>query len=82
MNIVAELGNTQAVKEAVKGGLGVSILSDKAVQDELRLGLLEEIKVKGLDIRRDFHLVVHRSRTMSPICRTFWDFCLSQGEEA
>lgn len=82
LNIVAELGNTQAVKEAVKGGLGVSILSDKAVQDEIRLGLLKEIRVKGLDIQRDFHLVVHRSRTMSPICRTFWDFCLSGGEEA
>lgn len=81
MNIVAELGNTQAVKEAVKSGLGVSILSDKAVQDEIRMGLLREIKVKGLDIRRDFYLVVHRSRTMSPICRTFWDFCLASDKQ-
>ncbi len=81
LNIVAEMGSTQAVKEAVKNGLGVSILSDRAVVDELRHGLLEEIPVEGLEIGRKFYLVIHRSRTMSPICSAFWDFCLNMVED-
>ena len=77
LNVVAEMGSTQAVKQAVKGGLGVSILSNRSVEDELQFGLLKEVIVEGLDISRDFYLVVHRNRTMSPICSAFWEFCLN-----
>jgi DNA-binding transcriptional LysR family regulator len=74
-NVVAEMGSTQAVKETLKAGMGLSILSRRAVEDELRFNLLVEIPVKGLAIRRHFYLVAHRSRTMFPICQAFWNFC-------
>ncbi len=78
LNIVAEMGSTQAVKQAIKGGVGVSILSNRAVEDELRFGVLKEAPVEGFSISRDFFLVVHRNRTLSPICTAFWEFCLSR----
>ena len=74
-NVVAEMGSTQAVKEAVRAGMGLSILSRRAVEDEIRFNLLVEIPVKGLAIKRHFYLVTHRSRTMFPICQAFWNFC-------
>jgi DNA-binding transcriptional LysR family regulator len=74
-NVVAEMGSTQAVKEAVKAGMGLSILSRRAVEDEIRFNLLVEIPIKGLAIKRHFYLVAHRSRTMFPICQAFWNFC-------
>lgn len=78
LNIVAEMGSTQAVKQAIKGGVGVSILSNRAVEDEIRFGVLKEIPVEGFSITRDFFLVIHRNRTLSPICTAFWEFCMSR----
>ena len=78
LNIVAEMGSTQAVVQAVKGGVGVSILSNRAVEDELRFGVLQSVPVEGFSINRDFFLVVHRNRTLSPICTAFLEFCLSR----
>jgi DNA-binding transcriptional LysR family regulator len=72
MNISAVLGSSSAVKEAVKSGLGASILSSLAVQDELEQGNLRQIKMKGLVMRRRFYLVQHRKRTL-PV--QYQEFC-------
>jgi len=61
---VATLGSTAAVKEAVRQGLGVSVLSRLAVQEELANGSLKEIVVKDLQMSRDFFLVRHSQRTL------------------
>lgn len=61
---VAILGSTAAVKEAVRQGLGVSVLSRLAVQEELENGTLKEIGVTGLKMNRDFFLVHHSQRTL------------------
>ncbi|MBW2466152.1 MAG: LysR family transcriptional regulator [Deltaproteobacteria bacterium] len=65
-NIVATLGSTSSVKQAVKAGLGVSVLSRIAVQEELDSGLLQEIKVKNLKMKRKFYLVRQKKRTLPP----------------
>jgi DNA-binding transcriptional LysR family regulator len=80
-NIVAEMGSTQAVKETLKAGAGVSLLSRRAVEDDLRFNFLVEIPVEGLNIKRHFYLIAHRSRTMSPICEAFWKFCTGVGDK-
>jgi DNA-binding transcriptional LysR family regulator len=64
LNIVATLGSTAAVKEAAIQGLGITVLSRLAVQDELSSGKLQEIKIKGLTMSRDFYLVHHKLRTL------------------
>jgi DNA-binding transcriptional LysR family regulator len=64
LNIVATLGSTAAVKEAAIQGLGITVLSRLAVQDELSRGKLREIKIKGLTMGRDFYLVHHKLRTL------------------
>jgi DNA-binding transcriptional LysR family regulator len=52
------------VKEAVCQGLGVTILSRLAVTRELADGTLNEIRIKGLKMGRDFYLVYHNQRTL------------------
>ena len=49
-NICGELGSSEAIKEAVIAGLGVSILSIHAIKRELQRGLLREILLKGCHI--------------------------------
>ncbi len=71
LNIVAEMGTTTAVIQAIKGGVGVSILSPVAVREELALGSLKALTAKGLTLERAFHLTYHRQRTASPLASAF-----------
>jgi len=77
LNIVARLGSSTAVKEGIKAGLGISILSSKALGTELKTGVLKALKVNGLDMKRKFYLMKDKKRTASPLCRAISDFLLT-----
>lgn len=74
LKVTAEMGSTQAVIQAVKGGMGVSILSRIALTDPLKAGSLSALTVEGLDLGRSFYLTRHKHRTLSPLGRAFADF--------
>jgi DNA-binding transcriptional LysR family regulator len=71
LNICATLGSSTAVKESVKANLGVSILSRYAVQEELQAGLVKEIKIKGLTMKRSFYIISAPKRTLPNHYRLF-----------
>ena len=77
LNIVARLGSSTAVKEGIKAGLGISILSSKALGTELKTGILKALKIKGVNMKRKFYLMKDEKRTASPLCRTIFDFLLT-----
>lgn len=70
-NVVAEMGNTEAIRQAIKIGVGVSILSTLAVENDLASGSLRALAVDGVDLNRSFYLTHHRQRSLSPLCETF-----------
>jgi DNA-binding transcriptional LysR family regulator len=74
LNIVAEIGSSQALIRAVKSGMGLAFTSRLSVLDEIERGTLKAVKVKGLLVHRDFHVITHRLRFNSLICRSFIDF--------
>lgn len=74
MNVIAEMGSTGAIKQAVKAGVGLSIMSRRAVEDECRLGLLGGVRLRELTVTRQFYVVTHAGRSRSPLCRAFLDF--------
>lgn len=45
LKIELELGSTEAVKQAVRAGLGISITLESAVRDEVRAGTLRALRV-------------------------------------
>ena len=67
MQIVAELGDTQAIKEAVKQGMGVAYLSLRAITEELRNRTLKVFNVDGIPgVKRSFYTVLKKGRSQSP----------------
>jgi DNA-binding transcriptional LysR family regulator len=70
-NIVAEMGNTEAIRQAIKNRVGVSILSTLAVDNDLASGHLCALAVDGVDLTRSFYLTRHRQRSLSPLCEAF-----------
>jgi DNA-binding transcriptional LysR family regulator len=72
--IVGEMGSTQAIKQAVKAGVGVSVISRRAVDEECRSGLVWCLKIRDLKITRAFHIATHRERSRSPLAEAFRSF--------
>lgn len=74
LKISARMGNTVAVCEAVKCGVGVSILSTRAVERDIQAGLLAAIAIEGVNLTRSFYLTRHKKRTLSPLADSFATF--------
>ncbi|MBT8334543.1 MAG: hypothetical protein KJP19_08930, partial [Deltaproteobacteria bacterium] len=64
LKVRAILGSSTAIKEAVKSNLGISIISKRAIRDELADGRIKEIKIKNLQMKRSFYMVSTRKRTL------------------
>ncbi len=77
LTVVAEIGSTEAIRQAVKGGAGVSVISFRAIQEDLEHRTLRMIPLEGLRLTRDFYLIYHKNRSRSPLCETFATFVLN-----
>ena len=73
-----ELGSTEAIKEAIMAGYGISILSRISIRYELAAGIWSRVPIRGLTMQREFYQVYHRRRPLHPIAQAFREF-LKQG---
>lgn len=71
LNVAGLFGSTDGVKQAVKAGLGISVLSKYAVTDELRHNMLKQIRLTSLKMKREFYIVVHSMRSIPPAYNLF-----------
>ncbi len=76
--VVGEMGSTQAIKQAVKVGVGISLISKRAVAEECQHGTLHCVKVKDLRFSRAFYLVTSTTRSRSPLAEAFRAFLISE----
>jgi DNA-binding transcriptional LysR family regulator len=78
MKIAGIFGSTDAVKQAVKAGLGVSIVSKFSVADELKYRTLQEIKLTDSTMKRRFYIVTHKKRTLPRLYDAFLKHLLAE----
>jgi DNA-binding transcriptional LysR family regulator len=78
LNIEAIMGSSDAVRQAVKAGLGISILSSRALKDDIEAGRLAAVRVSGIKMERHFYVILLRGRSRSPLCKAFLDFILKR----
>jgi len=71
LNIMAEMGSTAALIQAVKNHVGVSIFSIIAIDEYLTAGTLIALPVKGLNLRRNFYLTTHKNKSLSSLAAAF-----------
>ncbi len=76
LNAICHVGSTEAVKAAVRAGLGISFVSNLAVEDEVRAEALTVVPVKGMSTRRDFWMVARDEDDISPAGSAFWEVAL------
>jgi DNA-binding transcriptional LysR family regulator len=73
VGLALELGSNEAIKEATLRGLGVAILSSRAVQKETDAGQLHALSIAGLDLARQMFVVWDRRRALPIPARLFLD---------
>ena len=78
LNVVMEMGSTEAVRQAVKAGLGCAIISRRAVEDDIKCGLLRTVPLEGVRITRFFYTVRARGRTLPPLAESFLEFMFAK----
>lgn len=78
---VAEIGSTAAIKEAVKAGIGISILSRRAVIDDVKCGRLVAVSVKDHKLQRPFYLIQRKNRALSPVASVFLDYLRDNSDQ-
>ena len=79
--VISQLGSTTAVKEGIKNGLGVSILSKRAVIAEVKARDLKIVPLDSVELHRSFYLISDRGRAQSPLCRALFEFLQSDAAE-
>lgn len=76
-NIALEVDSTEAVKNAVRAGIGYSFLSKHALEDGEKHGL-EWINVKDLCIERGFYLLTRRNKPLTAIADEYYRYLADQ----
>jgi len=73
--------NADTIKAAVARGLGVSVISRRAVEREVAQGLIRTVAVDGLRFTRQFQIIHHKDKYFTGAMRAFADLCLAEGGE-
>jgi DNA-binding transcriptional LysR family regulator len=75
-NVRMELGSNEAIKHAIVGGLGLSVLSLHSLTLEGPDGPVAILDVEGFPIMRQWYLVYPKRKELSLVAQAFLDFAL------
>ncbi|MEI6044967.1 MAG: LysR substrate-binding domain-containing protein [Chloroflexota bacterium] len=74
LRVAMVLGHNEAIKNGVMADLGIALMSRWALEQEIKLHRLVELKVEGLPITRRWHIVFPSGKLISPATRHFKHF--------
>ena len=74
LKVIGYLESQEAIKEAAKAGLGLTVISQRAVRDELETGLLKGYLLRDLSLTRHFYMVFRKDSVLSPLNKAFFQF--------
>ncbi|MFV8981748.1 DNA-binding transcriptional regulator YeiE [Serratia fonticola] len=76
--LVMELGNSEAIKHAVRHDIGISCLSRRVVEEQLASGVLVELSIPLPPLMRTLYLIHHRQKHISNALQRFLSYCVGQ----
>jgi DNA-binding transcriptional LysR family regulator len=82
LNCGMEMNGGEAIKQAVRAGLGLAVVSLHTIELELETGRLVILDVAGFPLLKKWFMVHRRGKRLSPSAKAFHDFLLGDGLEA
>ncbi|AFV02779.1 Transcriptional regulator [Dehalobacter sp. DCA] len=76
LQVAGYCDNLEALKESVREGIGISIISGIAALDYVKSRQINAYELAELTKKRMFYFAHHKKRTLSPWAETFIHFCL------
>jgi LysR family transcriptional regulator, low CO2-responsive transcriptional regulator len=76
-----ELGSNEAIKQAIAGGLGISVLSLHTMTMEGTQSELVVLDVEGFPIHRSWYVVYLAGKQLSVVASTFLEYLQTEGKE-
>ena len=73
LRVTMNLGSTEAVKRAVRHGLGISLVLAGAVQDELATGRLHALRLEPAPLHKPLWAIIRQDLPLSSPARSFLD---------
>lgn len=73
-----QMTRNEAIKQSVRAGLGLSVVSVHTIELELATGKLVVLDVAGFPIQRHWYLVYRKGKRLSPSARAFRQFVLAE----
>ncbi|XGV95367.1 MAG: LysR substrate-binding domain-containing protein [Leptolyngbya sp. BL-A-14] len=80
LRVKLDLGSNEAIKQAIAGGLGISVLSLHTLALEGHNSQLTILDVQGFPIQRYWYVIYPSGKQLSVIARTFYDYLLNEGK--
>lgn len=81
LKVKLELGSNEAIKQAIAGGLGISVLSSHTLALEGGTSQLIILNVQGFPIERHWYVVYPAGKQLSVLARTFFEYLVSEGKQ-
>lgn len=78
--IVWECNGTDGIKNAVRSGIGVTVISKRLVESEVAEKELRIVKVRGLDFKRKFSIAYHKNKYIPESMKAFFNLCYEFSE--
>ncbi len=76
VSVRLELGSNEAIKQAIAGGLGISVLSKHTLISEGTQGELTILDVQNFPIQRRWYVVYLSGKQLSVVAQTFLEYLL------
>jgi LysR family transcriptional regulator, low CO2-responsive transcriptional regulator len=80
IKVEMEIGSNEAIKQAIVGGLGLSVLSRYSLALEGLNGHLTVLDVEGFPIQRRWYVIYPASKQLSIVAQTFLDYLFQEGK--
>ena len=78
LKTIMTLGSSEAVKSAVESGVAYGIVSKMAVRREIEMGLLKQVRIKDIVLKRKFLIVYPPKQYNRHLIKTFLDFIIQR----
>jgi len=76
IDMVAQMGSTQAVISAVHAGLGLGVVSNLAAENARKCGGCFVAKISGMDLARKFYAINLKKKPLSPAAEKFLEMAV------
>jgi len=77
LNVRMELGSNEAIKQAIVGGLGISVLSRHTLALDAAVGQFVTLDVQHLPIQRQWYAIYPAGKQLSIVAQTFLEYLRS-----